>query len=84
MGKPSLLDAETNLVRRPLVPGAGVVKSIAVVAFCHLGVCMLCVNVLFDLFVLGIPAYTVAIFSTRLFRKYGVGRWRLFSTFEIR
>eukprot|EP00518_Triparma_eleuthera_P005762 CAMPEP_0182464438 /NCGR_PEP_ID=MMETSP1319-20130603/8646_1 /TAXON_ID=172717 /ORGANISM="Bolidomonas pacifica, Strain RCC208" /LENGTH=437 /DNA_ID=CAMNT_0024664081 /DNA_START=83 /DNA_END=1396 /DNA_ORIENTATION=- len=70
MCKPSLLEAKVDLLRRPLVPNAGIVKSIFVMAFCHLGVCMLCVNVLFDLFVLGIPAYTIAIFSTKLFRAY--------------
>jgi len=43
--------------RRFLVEGAGPLKSIAVMMYCHFSVALLCLNVAFDLFVFGLPAF---------------------------
>jgi len=61
---------ETKAVRKPLVEGAGVVKTFLTMLFAHLGVCLLCINVLFDLFILGIPAYLISFVSMKYFRAY--------------
>ena len=61
---------ETKAVRKPLVEGAGVVKTFLTMLLAHLGVCLLCINVLFDLFILGIPAYLISFVSMKYFRKY--------------
>ena len=58
--------------RRPLVSSScGYVKTFFVMLYSHLCVTMLCINVAFDLFVLGLPAYLVLYpVSKSLFRKY--------------
>jgi len=62
---------EKKFSRKPLVANAGVVKTVLVMLFSHLSIGLLCVNVMFDLFVLGAPAYLVKWFaSTSLFRNY--------------
>ena len=56
--------------RKPLVENAGIFKTILVMAFCHASVTLLCVNVMFDLFVYGIPVYIlrrVGLLSDRLY-----------------
>jgi len=45
------------MTRQPLVQGAGLFKTLLVMLFCHMSVTFLCVNVMFDLFVAGIPIY---------------------------
>lgn len=46
-----------SIPRRFLVEGAGPLKSIAVMMYCHFSVALLCLNVAFDLFVFGVPAF---------------------------
>lgn len=45
------------MIRKPLVDGAGLFKTIIVMLLCHASVTFLCVNVMFDLFIFGVPLY---------------------------
>ena len=45
--------------RKPLVPNAGFLKTIFVMGICHASVALLCLNVMFDLFMYGIPLYAL-------------------------
>jgi 1-acyl-sn-glycerol-3-phosphate acyltransferase len=63
-----LLPAKST--RKPLVPNTGPIATILIMSFSHFCVTLLCLNVLFDLFILGIPGYALSIFSPKLFRRY--------------
>lgn len=43
--------------RKLLVEDAGICKTITIMIFCHFSVTILCINVLFDLVVFGVPLY---------------------------
>ena len=58
--------------RKPLVENAGFFKTIAVMAFCHASVALLCINVMFDLFAYGVPLFLLqhlGIISSELFYR---------------
>ena len=42
---------------RHLVDGAGMIRTVAVMLYCHFCVALLCLNVMFDLFFLGAPVF---------------------------
>ena len=44
-------------VRRPLVEGAGPLKTLLVMIYCHFSVSLLCLNVMFDLLLFGAPVF---------------------------
>ena len=50
--------------RKCLVEGAGPLKTLVVMIYCHLSVTLLCLNVMFDLLVFGVPVF--------LLHKFGV------------
>jgi hypothetical protein len=58
--------------RKPLVgDNVGFVKTFLIMAYSHLCVTLLCINVIFDLVVYGVPAYVFILpFSKSLFRTY--------------
>ena len=49
--------SETFSDVRQLVDGAGPIKTIFVMIYCHLSVALLCLNVMFDLLFLGTPVF---------------------------
>ncbi len=58
--------------RKPLVEDSGFFKTTAVMLFCHASVAFLCVNVMFDLFVFGVPLFvlhTIGLLQSNLFYK---------------
>ncbi|GMH58140.1 hypothetical protein TL16_g02547 [Triparma laevis f. inornata] len=61
--------------RKPLVgENVGFVKTALVMTYSHLCVTLLCVNVIFDLVIYGLPAYIFLLpLSKSLFRKYMTG-----------
>jgi len=57
---------------RPLVEGASTMKTFFLMIYCHFSIALLCMNVLFDLVIFGLPAwllYTIGLFSNRLYLK---------------
>ena len=61
-----------SMGRKPLVgENVGYVKTALVMAYSHLCVTLLCVNVIFDLVIYGLPAYIFLLpLSKSLFRRY--------------
>lgn len=43
--------------RRFLVEGAGPLKTLALMIYCHFSIALLCLNVAFDLIIFGIPVF---------------------------
>jgi len=63
----------SSLPRKPLVDDAGLLKTLYIMAYSHLSVTFLCLNVMFDLFVLGVPAlilHALGILSDKNFTRY--------------
>ena len=56
--------------RRNLVEGAGPVKTLIVMVYCHLSVTLLCLNVMFDLVVFGAPVYLFHIIGLLPYKIY--------------
>ena len=62
----------SNPPRRSLVEGAGTLKTLVVMTFCHFSVALLCLNVLFDLVVFGLPTfilYAIGLLPSTLYLK---------------
>ena len=45
--------------KRHLVEGAGMLKIMSVMIYCHFSVALLCLNVMFDLLLLGLPVFVL-------------------------
>ena len=58
--------------RKPLVSAdCSYLKTFLIMLYSHLCVALLCINVIFDLVIYGLPAYFLLLpFSKRAFRKY--------------
>lgn len=61
-----------NMIRKSLVQDAGLIETIFVMCFCHLSVTFLCMNVLFDLLIFGMPLFLLnatGILNSKLFHS---------------
>mmetsp|Transcript_12288 Transcript_12288/g.14297 ORF Transcript_12288/g.14297 Transcript_12288/m.14297 type:complete len:442 (-) Transcript_12288:77-1402(-) len=61
---------EIPMERKPLIEDAGLFQTIVVMVFCHISVTFLCINVIFDLFIFGLPVlllHSISILPSSLY-----------------